>query len=1032
MNLIANTGIQYLTFPLEINTSDNFRMYFHEWFDVEEKQLKLEIAHLFSGDDVWVKKSDLSELGYAINGKIDKSWEDIELDFKDNDKITITVDTEDPKDSGCFQESISRLNWSKFENTWFPLPFFLLNGKKSEFGPTNWCRCKLIPTETTEKSKKYNLVVAFDTRASFENDSFEDEDLNETPVFTNDYDKSKEYALCNNEYKLVGYCSEAFNCDWVDKYLLKHFHNLEDINDFKGQKPKLNYLSQYICFINYIQQLNILPKVTLFSNKNVAHGNVDLVVDIGNSRTCAVLFDEGDFKKASPLELQDFTELILDGKLNKYRESFDMRLAFREADFGGKFGLVNSRQFVYPSMIRLGKEANKLIHKATNMNTGAEKISTFSSPKRFLWDTIPQKQEWEFVQFEGEKAKPIYIEGISEQLNSDGSLNTEGNGGIINHYSRKALMTFAFLEILAQAKMQINSYEQRSHWGNESMPRRINRIIVTCPTAMSRVEQIALRKCAEDAAIMLERFYNDEYYSEIDQKKVRSEVKVIPSSTNLSNKGEKAEWIYDEATAAQFVFLYAEIGERYLKKVKDYFDFYGKVRNDLAEYNKKSLTIGSVDFGAGTTDVMIAAYKYEDGAGQCSLAPVPLFWESFYKAGDDLVKELIHQLVIEGKYSPIEKKMKSLGLSPDVIIEKNNDFFGGDTGMSFKNKQLRADFNVQVSVPIVSFFLELIKQNNSESKILSFSDIFSNDLPPKNVLNHFQQHFGFEFESLQWQYERKVISSIIEKTFDSLVGKISSLFSYYDCDIVLISGRPASLKPLTDVFLKYYAISPNRMKSMNDYRVGRWYPQDKRYKFIDGNGKFTNPKSIITTGAMIGHIADNGGLNGFTLNLKELKEKLVSKTNYFGKLNNQFEYTETFISPDNNQNSIEVFTLPLRIGVRQIDVAAYPSRPFYTLDFNEFQLEDRVKGRLVDENDFNAIQTGIRAEKSKILRNMPLKITISRDINEDIELLRIEEVLDKDGNPIKNTFFNLQVQSMSEVDDFWLDSGIFSLNINNS
>ena len=40
------------------------------------------------------------------------------------------------------------------------------------------------------------------------------------------------------------------------------------VYDFKGQKPKLNYLSQYICFINYIQQLNILPKVTLFSNKS--------------------------------------------------------------------------------------------------------------------------------------------------------------------------------------------------------------------------------------------------------------------------------------------------------------------------------------------------------------------------------------------------------------------------------------------------------------------------------------------------------------------------------------------------------------------------------------------------------------------------------------------------------------------------------------------------------------------------------------------------------------------------------------------
>src|SRR5690606_7900690 len=129
---------------------------------------------------------------------------------------------------------------------------------------------------------------------------------------------------------------------------------------------------------------------------------------------------------------------------------------------------------------------------ATNLNTGSEKTSTFSSPKRFLWDTKAQKHEWEFIQLEDETTKPIYIKGISEQLNNDGSLNLEDSGGVLMNYSRRALMTFAFLEILAQANMQINSYEQRKHWGNESMPRKIRRIIVTCPTAMSRVEQIAL------------------------------------------------------------------------------------------------------------------------------------------------------------------------------------------------------------------------------------------------------------------------------------------------------------------------------------------------------------------------------------------------------------------------------------------------------------------------------------------------------------------------------------------------------------
>lgn len=1028
MNLIANTGIQFYTLPLEINLNDNFKMFFHEWFDVIDQQLKLEIAHFFSAEDVWIKKFDLSVLGYVMNGKVTKDWENIKENFAAEGKKIIPIDTGDPKDSGCFYESVGRIIWDKFENEWFPFPFFLLNGDKSDFGPTNWCRFKLIPAEVTGSARKYSLLLTFDTRSLFEKEDFEDEDLNETPVFTSNYDKSKEYALCNNEYKLVGYCSEAFNCDWVDKYILKRFHHVDNINDYRGPKPKLNYLAQYIYLIRYIQQLDVLPKITLYSNKNVAYGNVDLVVDIGNSRTCAVLFDNSDFTKTSPLELQDFTVPVLNGTLNKYRDSFDMRLAFREAGFGGKFGLENSRQFVYPSMIRLGKEANLLIHKATNMNTGAEKTSTFSSPKRFLWDTKPQKQEWEFVQLEGETTKPIYIKGISEQLNADGSLNTEGNGGILMHYSRKALMTFAFLEILAQAKMQINSYEQRNHWGNESLPRRIGRIIVTCPTAMSRVEQIALRKCAEDAAIMLDRFFEDTYYSEIDEKKARANTQVIPSAKNLSIKDERTEWIYDEATAAQFVFLYAEIRERYLKNAKDYFDFYGKIRTDLEDCNEKTLTIGSVDIGAGTTDVMIAAYKFDGDAGQCVLTPIPLFWESFYKAGDDLLKELIHQLVVEGKFSPIEKKLRASGKNP---VELMQPFLGTNNGVSFRNRQLRSDFNLQASVPVVSYYLELLKENKVESQILSFSDIFSNNPPTQAVLNHFKQHFGFEFESLQWQYERKVIAAIVEKTFDSLMGKISSLFSYHACDIVLLSGRPTSLQPLSDLFLKYYAISPNRLKTMNDYRVGRWYPEDKRYRFIDGNGKFINPKSIITTGAMIGQIAENGGLHGFSLNLKELKEKLLPTTNFFGKLDDELKFAEMIISKDNNRTTVKVSSLPFRIGVRQLDTPAYPSRPFYTLDFDDYQLEDRVKGRLDDENDVNAMQKGVDAEKDKIRKNMPLNVTIMRNQNEDIELLEIEEIVDREGNNVKK-FFSLQVQSMSEVENFWLDSGIFSLNINHA
>jgi hypothetical protein len=1032
-NLIANTGIQYFTVPLGINSGDNFKMYFHEWYDTEDAQLKLEIAHYFSEEEIWVRKHDLSLLGYVNSGKVAESWGTIMEDFYSEGYVPIPIDTERPEDSGCFVMSLSKIKWEKFEDVWFPFPFFLTVNNKSEFGPTNWCRFKLIPVETGGKIRQYSLLLAFDTRTQFEKEDFENEDLNETPVFASNYEKSKDYAACNNEFKLVDYCSKLFNCSWVDEYLLKIFHNVGDIKELRLQKPKLSYLSQYLYIIRYIQQSDILPKVTLFSNRNVVYGNVDMVIDIGNSRTCAVLFDNSDFTKTSPLELQDFTVPVSRGALNKYTDSFDMRLAFREADFGGKFGLENSRQFVYPSIIRLGKEASGLIHRAVNMNTGAEKTSTFSSPKRFLWDTRPQKQEWEFVQLEGEISKPIYIKGLSEQLNADGSLNTEGDGGILMRYSRRALMTFAFIEILAQAKMQINSYAQREHWGNETTPRQIGRIIITCPTAMSRVEQIALRKCAEDAAIILDRFFEDSFSAEIsDEADARKKVQVIPSHKNMSNTEERTEWIYDEATCAQFVFLYAEIGKRYLKNVREYFDFYGKVRNDLADYSKKSLTVGSVDIGAGTTDVMIAAYKYDD-SGQCTLTPVPLFWESFYKAGDDLLKEIIRQFVIEGQYSPIEKHLRSTGRTSGQIVELNNDFFGGDNGMSFRNRRLRSDFNLQISATIASYYLELLKQN-VEKKTLSFGDIFGSNPPSRGMLDHFKEHFGFDFDTLQWHYESRTVSAVVEKTFDTLIGKISSLFSYYRCDIVLLSGRPTSLKPLSNLFLKYYAISPNRLKTMNDYRVGRWYPEDKRYKFLDGNGYFINPKSLVTTGAMIGNYASTrGGLDGFSLNLKDLVEKLTPTTEYFGKLNSDtLEFVETIITPENNLATIDVAALPLRIGCRRLNTPSYPSRPFYMLDFNIEKIEDRVKGWLDDENDVNAVQSGVENEIIKMRRQMPFRITLSRDYREDREHLGIESVVSYGGNDLSSNFFSLQIQSMSETDDFWLDSGIFTLNTNSS
>lgn len=1036
MNLIANTGIQFYTIPLEIDLNDNFKMYFHEWFDVDDEQLKLEIAHHFPEDDVWVRKKDIYYLlGLGLtNGKVGRDvngeykpykWEDIEEDFSSEGHMPITPMENSNGESDCFQLAPGRIRWEKFENQWLPFPFFSLgNNGRSEFAPTNWCRCKLIPESSNGTLKRYNLLLAFDTHTSYQGEDFEEQDLMETPTFNSSYDRSKDFALCNQELSLVDFCSKIpYNCDWVDEYILKLFHNVKSVEDLRVQKPKLSYLAQYIYILKYIQQLDLLPTITLFSDKNVAFGEVDLLVDMGNSRTCAILFDNHDFTKVQSLNLQNFTNILSQGDLNLHGDPFDMRLAFRQVEFGVET-LKGSNQFVYPSLVRLGEEANNLIHLAVNQNTGVEKITTFSSPKRYLWDNKPQDKNWEFLTLKGETKinNLVQLKGITDQLNADGSLNEDSEGGIDKFYSRKALMTFAFLEILSQARMQINSYEFRHTWGEENKPRRIGRIIVTCPTAMSKVEQIALRRCAEDAASILDRFYLEKDPDELEDFNPSKSIQVIPSVKNLLNKHEKTEWIYDEATCSQFVFLFAELTQRYRNNCQEYFDFYGKIRSDLSNYTKKSITIGSVDIGAGTTDLMIASYKYDD-SGQCTLTPVPLFWESFYVAGDDLLKNLIRKLIIEGEYAAIPKQLSRA--NQNDIAKKIIDYFGTDNArQTMTDRQIRSEFNLQVSVPVVTHFLQLLRENTVEVATLSFNDIFVKNQPTARVSEHFANHFGFPITDLQWHYNKDIVSKIVQSTFDTLVGKISTVLSYYGCDIVLLTGRPTSLKPLSDLFFKYYAASPNRLITLNNYRIGTWYP------FQDGKGYFNDSKSIVAVGAMIGNYASTrGGIQGFSLDLSELIKDMMPTSECFAKTENE----ASFITPDVNHASIEVSQLPIRLWTRQLDAATYPTRPFYSLEFNEEKIKEKLRDRLgLGISEKRQLSDATARELERLRTLSPLKITIIREnYMEDKETLKIESVVDREHNELPISFFKLQIQSMSESENYWLDSGEFSnLSIN--
>lgn len=949
---------------------------------------------------------------------------------------SVAIDVDDLKDDGIYPLRIEDENctgvkgdifsmsfsdrdnkFRSFENVWLPVPyFFKKTSKRFSFGPFNWARIKLVPREVRNGKMYYNVLLAFDTRTRYQNSEY-----NECPVFPDEFRTEMDFELCSNEFMVMDYCSTGNNWSYVDDYLLDLVHpGIQRVSQIKGVRVRRTaYIASYTFLISYLVNKGLFPHIKLYKDVDVEIKDVDMVVDIGNSRTTALLIEDNTtFNQVRHLALTDYTKLLKEEggifKINRHEVPFDMRFVFRKVEFGD-FGINDSKQFVYPSLIRLGEEANELLHLSSCRDDEMNRLCTYSSPKRYLWDWHPSKDEWQYFVACGEKDDHVLnLRGITNQLRSDGRLDAERNGGSSYHYSRRSFMTFAFLEMLAQAKVQLNSEEHRSiqkGLGMPSVPRKVRRIIVTCPTAMSRLEREALVHCAKDAVTLLENFEDE---NSKDDLKSRGKVEVIPSVRSL--KDEDGAWYYDEATCSQLVYMYGEVGHKYKGCCQEFFNLYGKVEDGDKQ---PSITVGSLDIGAGTSDLMISKYTYVKG-DVTTITPDPRFYDSYYFAGDDMLRALIKNVMLLDENSAYRTELKSL--STCEYRQKIKDFFGEDyNGQTIAERELRKDFNIQYSMPLMCYFLELLSKNSNDC-VVRYQDVFADCPPKKNIIEGFKDKIGIDLTTLSWMFCKERVSDIVRKEFEPLLKKIATIMYSYACDVVLLSGRPSSLPVIRNIFLKYYSVSPNRLITLNDYYVGDWYP------FSENTGYIRNPKTIVAVGGVIGHYASElSNLNKFVIDLSLLKKNLRSTVNYI-EASREGQPIEYLITPECNRGDILVSSFPQVLKVRQIGMDSYPCRSLYTIDFNRGKIGDRIRKRAFLGNGTcltDATVTGLVNEAVDTLkRKMPFKISIERDVD-DKEDLSIVAITDKEGNDVVDSNLEIHIQSLGVDEKYWLDSGAF-------
>lgn len=922
-----------------------------------------------------------------------------------------------------------------FLGQWVPVPFLRIRERAPDGspvfarGPSNWARVRVVALDEEDRDgNTHRVTLAFDTELaeSAGNASY-------LAPTSEDARSGQVFSLAEDDRDNSWFIAD----DWVDEWLYEMF--IDYRRQQRGGRAVTESDLQWACehYARYLTLLQVLADLKLFPRIQLVDTDtrprkyrpigVDLVLDVGNSRTCGILIeadpdDKIDLNNSYVLELRDLTRPQL-----AYNKPFESRLEFARPAFGRdhlsrRSGRPNA--FNWPLVARVGPESSWLASQAK----GTEGATGMSSPKRYLWDTRPRNQDWRFnglaapgtagmanddQGFEPPVTTGIFVQHLTEEgvpLDDPKLADSARIPALRARYSRSSLMIFALAEIILHGLVMANSAEQRGKRPYEDVPRQLERVIMTMPTAMPKAERDILRHRAEAAVRLL---WKSMGWDGDDPNQPQ------PPRVML-------DW--DEASCTQLVYLYSEIAQKFQGDIRGFFNTIGRERPVLNGFNganagngakgveapalQPSLRVASIDIGGGTTDLIITTYRLE---GDRTIAPLQEFREGFNIAGDDILSAVIERHVMPAVIDAIEAAGAT---NARTLI---TELFGGDWGdQSERDRTLRRQFANRVALPIGIQLLERYEGYRAiaGNQVDSFAfDQFFDEGPPPGVDDAFVRYLAdaardagavdFDLHTLQVPVNMAAIDATVRSTIAQVLADMSEIVFTYECDMVLLSGRPSRFPAVTAAMFAKPPVPVDRIKAMHHYRVGSWYP------FRDAQGRIHDPKTTAVVGAMLCALGE-GDIEAFSFRSSELKmrstARFVGEMERTGALrNDKLLFRDLDLDDRKGAPPKATFTFeaPTFIGFRQLNVERWPGKPLYWLDFDNPR---------------------IRREAA-----MPLRVTLSMRDNDfeaeeetegDFEII---DIVDRDNTPFRETDLELRLQTLKSEAGYWLDTGIFNI-----
>ncbi len=843
-----------------------------------------------------------------------------------------------------------------FDMKWLPLPYTLRTAGESgtEVDSNNWVRLWYCLRPSYEYSEHANprFVLCVDTEPAQEavNADF-------SPFLTPNLGKPFTLSPLSPSF----WRSTPMK-GWI-KRLGRHIAPAQEKLD------RYPAFSHFLALLKLLASHGMLPPITI-SRALGTPLDVHLFLDVGNSRTCGIIAECIPGARPGPDSFEKLAIRNYYSPDRTFSEPFPTTVGFIPSPFDPTFDpdMDWSPNFRILSPLRIGD--------TVHVKLGGSVIKTpgpcvLSSPKRYLWSTDPTESPWYFA-MTNTGAESVIKGDLLNEMDENGYPKHWGRNlvPLEPRYPRSAMMTFFMVEILGHVLSQINSHEYRRSKENPGNKRLLKSIVVTTPNGMVQVEKDIYKKRVEAAIELCRKF------------------SLLPEGSKPAvHLGE-----YDEATCVQLVYLYASIKDKFLDDADSFFEHFGRRRNaSRTGRNHPSMRVASIDIGGGTSDLMIAEHMDTIPGPMTFLQSRPLFQEGISVAGDEVVRNIISDLILDQMASQSNNIFFR-----DVDMGVFRDIFGPapfDRSPAFRDS--RKKLIEEMLIPMAHKFLEHAETWIGEDVVtLSFHEMFGTD--PENHKKFFGESvarvlgdgYGHlpQFQ-IEWEIDRRKVDRVIMTTLAPVLRIFSQVIAQYNCDMVVLGGRISALPVVREMMVTLCPVPPSRVVSLTGFPAGAWYPFDVR------QGKIKDAKTTVAVGAALWFFAEK--LNAITnFGMASHRERIQANKLFIGAIAGPKMNRSGVLFPL-SAGGMHSLSLAARtfLGTRRIDSESAHANALYEVSLAE----------------------GIDPEL------LPLRVFFSQG-PKDPSALTVAKVTDRKGAqvPLKNV--RLKLRTLEE-DLYWLDSG---------